>query len=559
MIMVGRLLIAYSNLCTHVTTTREYLEAFSRYSSWDVGYVNVTHGAELRFDLNEFDAVLHSYCARLIFEDYVSPSYKEALKAFRGVRVFAVQDEYDRTNKLRDGIRELGFHIVLTCVPQESIEYVYPSAMFPGTEFMTVLTGYVSETVGSGRRVPLRDRATVIGYRGRDLGLRYGRLGIDKFEIGRRMREICEARGIAHDIEWVADKRIYGEAWHQFIRSCRTMLGSESGSNVFDFDGSIEQRHQELEAQAMVDYESFRAYTDAREREIDMGQISPRVFEASAQWTPMILFKGRYSGAIRPGEHYIELEKDFSNVDEVLRQTEDLDALEAMATRAHDHLIKSGAFSQRGFVEKVEGAIARKHRELDGAGPLRAAPYLRRSESVTDFNRDADVVGEYPTPMPQGIVYYFHKYRTLEAKRELDRFKASYGEDRQNLIAEIQRLHTVYGDEVQQRNTEIQRLHAVYGEAIQQRDAEIQRLHTVYGDTIQRLNANYAKNRLAAASQCFRSSFRSAARRIPGAAALFRALPLLRRAARHPKKACRKAAALLFASLRGHERGAGSA
>ena len=377
--MAGRLLIAYSNLCTHVTTTREYLEAFARHSSWDVGYVNVAQGAELRFDLNEFDAVLHSYCARVIFEDYVSASYKEALKSFRGVRVFAVQDEYDRTNLVRDAIGELGFHIVLTCVPQESLEYVYPSAMFPGTDFITVLTGYVSEitATGHGRRVPLRDRATVIGYRGNDLGLRYGRLGMEKLEIGRRMREVCEARGIAHDIEWAPDKRIYGEAWHQFICSCRTVLGSESGSNVFDFDGSIEKRYQELKAENMVDCESFRAYIDARESEIEMGQISPRVFEAAAQWTPMILFKGRYSGAIRPGEHYVELEKDFSNVDAVLRQTEDLDALEAMATRAHDHLIKSGSFSQRGFVEELERAIAGSM-----AKPIAQAHCVRRLTRV---------------------------------------------------------------------------------------------------------------------------------------------------------------------------------
>ena len=507
--MAGRLLIAYSNLCTHVTTTREYLEAFARHSSWDIGYVNVTRGAELRFDLNEFDAVLHSYCARFIFEDYVSPSYKEALKAFRGVRVLAVQDEYDRTNLLRDAIREHGFHIVLTCVPQDSLEYVYPSAMFPGTDFITVLTGYVPEAVGSGHgcRVPLCDRATVIGYRGNDLGPRYGRLGIDKLEIGRRMRQVCEAQGIAHDIDWVADKRIYGEAWHQFIRSCRTVLGSESGSNVFDFDGSIEKWYRGLEAQGMVDCESFRTYIDARESEINMGQISPRVFEAAAQWTPMILFKGRYSGAIRPGEHYIELEKDFSNVDEVLRQAQDLDALEAMATRAHDHLIKSGAFSQRGFVEKLEDAIARKHREVDQAGPLRATPYARRSESVTDFFPEPDVVGEYPTPLPQGVVYYFHKYRLLEIrayKQEVDRFNQ-----------EIQRMLTV----VQQRDGEIQRLHTVYLEAIQQRDAEIQRLH-------------------------------SAAWRIPGGGALIWFLRLASRAARDPKKACRKAAALLLASLR---------
>ena len=95
---------------------------------------------------------------------------------------------------------------LLTCVPQESLEYVYPSAMFPATKFITVLTGYVPEDINAApaRRVPLRDRRTVIGYRGRDIGFRYGQVGIDKLEIGRSMREICEARGIAHDIEWTS-------------------------------------------------------------------------------------------------------------------------------------------------------------------------------------------------------------------------------------------------------------------------------------------------------------------------------------------------------------------
>jgi hypothetical protein len=420
--------------------------------------------------------------------------------------------------------------------------------MFPGTDFTTVLTGYVSETVGSrqGSRLPLRDRATVIGYRGNDLGLRYGQLGIDKLEIGRRMREVCEARGIAHDIEWAADKRIYGEAWHQFIRSCRTVLGSESGSNVFDFDGAIEKRYQELKAQNMVGCESFFATIEARESEIDMGQISPRVFEAVAQWTPMILFKGRYSGVIRPGEHYVELEKDFSNVDAVLLQTEDLDALEAMATRAHDHLIKSGAFSQRGFVEKLERAIARKHREIDSAGPLRSAPYTRRSESVTDFYSEAEVIGEYPTPMPQGAVYYFHKYRLLEArtyKQELDRFRAGCSE-------ETQRLHSAYAEEVRQRDAEIERLHKVYLEAIEQRNAEIKRLHSVYGEEIRRLNADYARGRLTAVARYVRNSFRTAARRMPVAGAAVRSFYLLGRAARDPKRACRRTAALSLTWLR---------
>ena len=79
--MVGRLLIAYGNASTHVATTREYLESFFNYSQFDVRFVNVTHGAELRFDLDEFDVVLNNYCARLCFEGFVSPSYTEVPEA----------------------------------------------------------------------------------------------------------------------------------------------------------------------------------------------------------------------------------------------------------------------------------------------------------------------------------------------------------------------------------------------------------------------------------------------------------------------------------------------
>ena len=67
-----RLLVAYSNSATSVATTMEYLNSFKLYSSYDVAYLHVTHDAEINVDLNEFDAVFHSYCARLCFTGYVS-------------------------------------------------------------------------------------------------------------------------------------------------------------------------------------------------------------------------------------------------------------------------------------------------------------------------------------------------------------------------------------------------------------------------------------------------------------------------------------------------------
>jgi hypothetical protein len=440
--MKGRLLVAYSNASNFVATTDEYLKSLSRYSNFEVAYVHVTSNAELAFDLNEFDAVLQSYCVRLPVEGYVSPDYLAKLKAFRGVKLLAVQDEYDHTNRLRRAIQDLGYHAVLTCVPPDTVQRLYPREMVPQAEFITVLTGYVPENSEVQNKLirPLRDRPIVIGYRGRDIGGLYGRLAFDKFEIGRRMREICADRGIPHDIEWADNKRLYGAAWYEFIGSCRTNLGSESGSNVFDFDGTIEAKYRELKAArgGPVPYEEFRVYTDPIETRYDMGQISPRVFEAAAMRTPMILFSGRYSGLIEPDQHYIELKKDFSNIDAVLARLDDLDSLERMADRTYDRLVGSGDFSYRRFVKLIDDTIARKAREIGVA--LRAAP---RGSSRANLDPAAfPGLRELPTDGPR----HFALFRCSQLEHQNSLLAAEIARLNQVYIAEIARLNQVISE-----------------------------------------------------------------------------------------------------------------
>src|ERR1700693_1089318 len=101
--MSGRLLVAYSNAANYVAATSEYLASIGRYSQRDVRYVHVTHGAEIAVDLNEYDAVFQSYCARWP-EGLISPDFADNLKIFRGVKVLSVQDEYERTDILRQAI-----------------------------------------------------------------------------------------------------------------------------------------------------------------------------------------------------------------------------------------------------------------------------------------------------------------------------------------------------------------------------------------------------------------------------------------------------------------------
>jgi hypothetical protein len=377
--MSMRMLVAYCMQSTHVETAWNYLSALKRYSVFDVEYMHVTYNVAFDVDIDKYDVVFQDYHARLCRKDYVTAPYQEKMRAFSGVKVMAVQDEYDNTNTLKAAVRALGFDVVLTCVPQDSIGYVYPRAEFPDVTFATVLTGYVPEWyVEKPFTVrPLAERPIVVGYRTRNIGGRYGRLGFEKFEIGRRMKEICDARGIPNDITMDEESRIYGPAWFDFIGQCRAMLGTESGSNVFDFDSTIAATYKKM-TQAnggrAPSYEEFRPFVEKRDNEISMGQISPRIFECALMRTPMILFRGRYSDALNPDEHYIPLEKDFSNVAAVLEKLDDIAGLESMAARAYRHLIGSGRFNYRRYVEKVDELILRQLELKRGSRSRTRAP-----------------------------------------------------------------------------------------------------------------------------------------------------------------------------------------
>jgi hypothetical protein len=354
-----RVLVAYSAAANGVPTTLEYLASLKNLSGCDVQFVHCTDDARLDFDINEFDVLINSYSARLCFDWYLNPDYVRAVLSFRGLKIAIAQDEYDRTGVLRSSIRRLGFHVLLTSVPKDFWPLVYPEIQVPGVALREVLTGYAPAAHPDRRIKPLADRCFPIGYRGRQIGARYGRLGFEKYEIGRYMAELCDDLGHPHNIKTDEASRIYGEDWFTFVGDCRTMLGSESGSNAFDFDQELErecERFQTLHGRA-PEYSDLVDFLAPFEQPFDVGQVSPRVFECALMRTPMILFRGRYSGAIVPDIHYIPLEKDFSNARDIVARLDDFNYLQGFAERAHEHLIASGKYSYRTLTSVIDSAI----------------------------------------------------------------------------------------------------------------------------------------------------------------------------------------------------------
>jgi hypothetical protein len=354
-------LVLYNGQSMFTPTVQDYLESFRRYSRNNIHFMHVYHDTKLAISLEEYDVLIITYSCRLCYLENMSPNIRKAIAAFRGLKVAFPQDEYQETNKLRDGLRELGVGLVFTCVPEDKIAWVYPPKMFPGTRFRRVLTGYVPQRLAALPRslVPgTKGRRNWIGYRGRHLGHCWGDLSFYKIEIGRQFKRACERRRIPEDIAWTEEARIYQDKWYPFIASCRTTLGTPSGCNTFDWDGSLEREYREIMKQnPEMTYQEYRPRIAHKEAEIDMGQVSPRMFEAVALGTALVLLDGSYSDVLRPDIDYIRVNKDFSNIDEVLDKISDVKAVQRIADSAYEYAIASGRWSYESFVSKIDDEI----------------------------------------------------------------------------------------------------------------------------------------------------------------------------------------------------------
>ena len=237
-----KVLVAYDAASMFTATVLEYVRSFELMPSCDISYLHVTHGAGGSVNLSSFDVVIHTYGARLCFERYATKKYLKKLASFKGIKVISIQDEYDFTEKTRRQLDLLRPDLVATAVPTDQQNLVYPAARYPKTKFLNVLTGYVPTERDAFNRRPIDDRTISLGYRGRPLPIRYGELGRLKSEIGTYFVDECKRRKFPNfDIAITEEDRIYGSAWYQWLGNCRCSLGVESGSNIFDFDGSISE------------------------------------------------------------------------------------------------------------------------------------------------------------------------------------------------------------------------------------------------------------------------------------------------------------------------------
>jgi hypothetical protein len=315
-------------------------------------------------DLERFDVVVIHYTIAIgyLSEHYISATAKARVRAFSGLKVAFIQDEYRAVNVVIDALRHMDVGLLFTCVPDGEIGKVYDRDKLPRLRAVNNLTGYVPESLLS-RPVPrVADRRVDIGYRTRKPPYWLGALSVEKWRIADAINERTAGGDLSTDISYFEGDRLYGEAWIEFVSNCRIMLGVESGASVFDFEGDLQARVDAYVAQhPQASFEEVQEmFLRPYEGLIRLNQISPRCFEAAALRTPMVLFEGEYSGVLEAGRHYLSLRKDYSNLDQVLAAVRDTAGLQAMADRAYQEVACNPAWSYRRFIETFDAEVDRE-------------------------------------------------------------------------------------------------------------------------------------------------------------------------------------------------------
>jgi hypothetical protein len=368
-------------------TVLEHLYSFRAYSGARCFYLNMAAWRTPRYLARiDYDAVIFHYTIagmRNMPELFnVLMDRLDFIRRSTAVKMLIPQDEYIHGDLLSWMVNHFGVSHVYSLVGTRECRRIYKTVDFEQVQFHTVLTGYVSDKAVRlverlAKRIP---REVDLGYRSWDPWPCLGRHGRLKGDVGHRAREAAERQGLSTDVSHNYEKPILGDEWYKFLLRCRYVVGVEGGSSVLDYDGSIcDQTRALLSQRPSATFEEVeRACFPQGEGSVDYIMLSPRHFESCISRTGQALIEGQYNGVLRPGEHYLEIRKDFSNIDEVVEAMKSEEQRLAMVERAYRDVVASGTWSYRRFVEQVLLPVYQSEPRTAGRGPAATAVQFLR-------------------------------------------------------------------------------------------------------------------------------------------------------------------------------------
>jgi hypothetical protein len=235
---------------------------------------------------------------------------------------------------------------------------LFPRALAAGVQVRPALTAYF-DTADAAALAPYAQpheaRGVHIGTRVSRHAASFGRYGLLKADLAERLGQAGEDAGLIVDVSTSERDAFVGDGWYRFLGNCRATFTMNGGYGMADPSGAIKASVDAYVAKKPgASFEEIEAHCFAGlDGKVIHACESPRLFEAAALRTCQIMPRSDYLGKLEAWEHYIPLETDGGNLDEVMEAVADARLCREIADRCHDALFAGDPFSKRAFVMAV--------------------------------------------------------------------------------------------------------------------------------------------------------------------------------------------------------------
>lgn len=400
-----KVLVVYYRESRHIRKTIEdSIGCFGKYPPENIEVFYYSYRPDINIDIflkyMHFDIVMFHFIFICQRWHWNTQQWKDTVERFQGLwkgalKVLFAQDEQYLTDKIHEFVNRVGIHTLFTCANEGAADILYPKERVNLKQIKMVLAGYVDEQTLKNVKKMIRTenikREIDIGYRADVTPFALGFQGRLKTLIP----EIVNERGKEYpnlrlDIKNTVGIKntFFGMDWFRFLLQCRTVIGSLGGASIQDPHGEIRWRVNEYQKKNRkatyeeIDENILKVYAES----IDYTGITPRCFEVVMAKTCQVLVEGEYAGIFKPGIHYIELKKDFSNLDEVFEKVQDVKYCRKIANRAYVDIIQSGKYTYRKYVQEVMASVVPYvHKTTSGGlNRLYSALVLKINNSLVD-------------------------------------------------------------------------------------------------------------------------------------------------------------------------------
>ena len=338
-------------------TMESFLGAFERYLPGEVQYINtIFRVIPIHILLQNYDYVFITHSASVPWNRNTYKIKKQIIQKICSLgekKIIFFQDEYFNTDLIEDLVNSIDFDCVYSVAPESEWGKIYPN--LDKSKFKSYLTGYIdSDDLRKYEDLLNVDRKIDIGYRTAEHNkgmYKLGDLGRLKSEIGLRFLDYSE--NLSMDIA-LGRKFLKGNDWFKFLLNCRFTLGAESGSSILDRNGAIQGKIRSIvEDNKDFSYEEIMKEVVDKDNSMNFSAISPRIFEAAILKTGLILVKGQYNNVLKENIHYIPVEKDFSNIKDVIEIAKDEKNRVRMVNSVYNDIVLSKKYTYKSFIEKL--------------------------------------------------------------------------------------------------------------------------------------------------------------------------------------------------------------